>query len=62
MLLNRLSKDDKDRITSGNMEVLRKALDKEEEMLIDRLLAEKKDMQFIQGATAFCRALRLIIK
>jgi len=62
MLLSKLSMDDKERISSGNMEILRRALDKEETMLIDRLLAEKKDIQFIQGAAAFCRSLRLIIK
>jgi len=44
------------------MEILRKALEEEERLLVDRLLEEKKDVQFIQGATKFCRALRLVIK
>jgi hypothetical protein len=62
MLLNRLTQDEIDRIRGGNMEILRKALEEEEKLLVDRLLEEKKDVQFIQGATKFCRALRLVIK
>lgn len=62
MLLSKLTEDEKDRIRGGNMEFLRRALEAEEGLLIERLIEEKKDVQFIQGATKFCKLLRMIIK
>jgi len=62
MLLNkRISQEGKERLKSGDINLLRKALDEEMKLLITRLLAEKENIHYYQGAAAFCNALKALI-
>jgi len=61
MLFTVVSRDQKERLRNGDIVLLKKLLQEEEKLLINRLLNETQNTAKIQGAGLFLQSLRKLI-